>query len=69
MSILGPLKETTRKWIDFAKADMEVADELFLYGKKIGSAYFACVFHCHQVIEKLLKAHLVESRKGGGEDS
>ena len=57
---LYPMKEITRKWAEFASADLEAAEVQLQHGSKRGSAYQVAVFHCHQAIEKILKAHLVE---------
>lgn len=47
------------KWLEFSKRDIEAARILFKNGDKMGFAYQACVFHCHQAVEKLLKAVIV----------
>lgn len=57
------MKVTTQKWIDLARADLDAAFVQFRYGGTRGSAYQIAVFHCHQAIEKILKAHLVEQDK------
>jgi len=57
------MKEITRKWVLFARADLDAAELQFRYGGKRGSAYQIAVFHCHQAIEKLLKAHFIEQDK------
>ena len=54
------MKEITKKWIEFAKADLEAARVQLRYGPKRSSAYQVAIFHCHQAVEKILKAHLVE---------
>lgn len=48
-----------QKWLEFAERDIEAAKILFQHGNKMGFAYQACVFHCHQTVEKLLKAIIV----------
>lgn len=57
------MKEVTKKWIEFARADLEAAEVQLQHGAKRGSAYQIAVFHCHQAVEKILKAHLVEQDK------
>ena len=54
------MKTITKKWLDYAAADYQVAKVLLNDGKKLGAAYQAAVFHCHQSIEKMLKAVLTE---------
>ncbi|OGL65420.1 hypothetical protein A3B21_01775 [Candidatus Uhrbacteria bacterium RIFCSPLOWO2_01_FULL_47_24] len=54
------MKDITKKWVEFARADLDAAEVQMQYGAKRGSAYQVVVFHCHQSIEKILKAHLVE---------
>lgn len=54
------MKEITKKWIELARADLDAAQTQFHHGKRQGSAYQIAVFHCHQAIEKILKAYLVE---------
>lgn len=44
-------------------SDLEAAEVLFNNGEKLGSAYQVCIYHCHQAIEKILKAHLVKQGK------
>lgn len=56
------MKEITKKWFDFAKADMEAAEVLCKSGKTHWSDQL-CVHHCHQCVEKILKAAIIE--KGG----
>ncbi len=51
----------TEKWLEFVKRDLEAAKILFKNGDKMGFAYQACVFHCHQAVEKLLKACIVKN--------
>lgn len=54
------MKSVIQKWLKFAEADLEAANLLFINGEKQGSAYQVCVYHCHQAIEKLLKAFLIK---------
>ena len=46
-------------WKEYAENDWKVARLLFKDGDRKGFAYQACVFHCHQTIEKMMKAILV----------
>lgn len=48
-----------KRWLSFAQADLEAAKVQLNHGKRRGSSYQIAVFHCHQAIEKILKAHLV----------
>ena len=57
------MKEITKKWMAFAKADMAAAEVQFQFGEKKGSSYQIAVFHCHQAVEKMLKASLAEQGK------
>lgn len=54
------MKDLTKKWLDFAKADLEAAEVLLNSGKTHWS-YQLCVLHCHQAIEKILKTIIVEN--------
>ena len=54
------MKDITKKWIDFARADMEAAKVLLKSGETHWS-YQLCVLHCHQAIEKILKTVIVEN--------
>lgn len=51
------MKKITQKWLEFAKKDLESA-EILLKGK----AYEGSIWHCHQALEKALKAVIVEKR-------
>lgn len=53
------MKDIVKKWLQFAKADLEAAQILFDKADRQGSASQACIFHCHQTIEKMFKAHLI----------
>lgn len=50
------------KWIEFVKRDLEAAKILFKNGDKMGFAYQACVFHCHQAVEKLLEKFYLKQK-------
>ena len=41
-------------WLAYAEADRQAAEHLLESGD-----YMACAFHCHQAVEKLLKAIIV----------
>lgn len=50
-------------WKEYSENDMKVAGILLKEGQKRGFAYQACVFHCHQAIEKMIKAILISQGK------
>jgi len=52
------MKEITKKWLEFAKNDLEAAKILLNGSKK--NIYYACFYYCHQSLEKNLKAILAE---------
>jgi HEPN domain-containing protein len=54
------MKNLTKKWLDFARADLEAAEVLLKSGKTHWS-YQLCVLHCHQAIEKILKTVIVKN--------
>lgn len=49
------MKDATEKWIELAEQDMGMADAAWSL-----RFYSACVAHCEQAIEKILKAGLAE---------
>lgn len=49
------MKKETKSWLD--QAEEHFKDALYLYK---GSRYSASVFFCHQALEKILKACVVE---------
>ena len=49
------MKKETKLWLTQAREHFK--DALYLYD---GSRYSACVFFCHQALEKILKACVVE---------
>lgn len=55
------MKETTKKWLEFAKGDLAAANVQFQHGQRLGHAYQIVVFLCHQTVEKTLKALIVEA--------
>lgn len=56
------MKEITKKWLKFAKGDLEGAETL-LKSRKTDYGYQLSVLHCHQAIEKILKATIIEKGK------
>lgn len=51
-------KKITKKWIEYSKTDLKAAKVLF--DKKL---YETCAWHCHQAIEKILKAIIDSENK------
>jgi len=49
------MKEETKLWLDQAKEHLD--DAIYLYD---GSRFSLCVYSCHQALEKILKAAIVE---------
>ena len=54
------MKDETRGWVRLAEGDLAVAS-LTLEGK----FYSHCVFHCHEAVEKILKALWIEHTSQG----
>ncbi len=52
-----------KKWLDYAKADLEAAEVLAQHPKSHWS-YQLAVLHCHQAIEKILKTIIVARGEG-----
>jgi len=52
------MEDVTKKWLEFAKNDLRDAEILFEH-----KSYKGCSWHCHQSIEKILKAIIVEQGK------
>lgn len=50
--------KTIRHWLDFAKEDLKTAEILFN-----SKSYKNCIYHCHQAIEKFLKANIIARGK------
>ena len=48
------MEEIVKKWLEYAKTDLEAAEVLVKAGKSPYS-YQAAVLHCHQAIEKNFK--------------
>lgn len=56
-------EEILKKWIDFAKADLDAAKRLFQSPKPTSWTYLLTLWHCHQVIEKALKIVIISKGK------
>lgn len=56
------MKKITKKWLDYARADLEAAEVLLKSGKTHWS-YQLCLLHCHQAIEKILKTIIVDKNE------
>ncbi len=52
------MRNITKKWVAFARKDMKVAKDLFEKKRWDYSILF-----CHQTMEKMLKAHIIEQKK------
>jgi HEPN domain-containing protein len=52
------MKRITEKWVEFARQDLKDAEILFRQKSLRG-----CSWHCHQTIEKILKAIIIEKGK------
>ncbi|MFH2070887.1 MAG: HEPN domain-containing protein [Elusimicrobiota bacterium] len=52
------MKNITKKWLEFAEKDLKVANDLL---EKKHWQY--CALFCHQAIEKILKAYIIEKGK------
>lgn len=57
------MKQKTKRWLPYVKADMEVAHVLISQKKKTRWTNVLILWHCQQAIEKLLKAVIVEKEK------
>lgn len=55
-------KDLIKKWLQFAKADLEAA-EILVLSPKSHHSYQLAVLHCHQAIEKILKTIIVAKNK------
>lgn len=51
------MKKITQKWLEFAQEDLTSARILFK-----GKSYETSIWHCHQALEKTLKAVIGEKR-------
>ena len=54
--------EIAQKWMEYVQADLEAAEILFEHPKSDRS-WQMVIFHCHEAVEKLLKAVLVHQGK------
>lgn len=52
------MDKITKQWLDFAKEDLKDAEILFRAKSYRGSSW-----HCHQAIEKILKAIIIQKGK------
>lgn len=50
------------KWIEYAEGDLEAA-EILLEHPKSDRSWQMVMFHCHEAVEKLLKAVLIKKEK------
>ncbi len=48
------MKKITQKWLDFAREDLKSAETLFQ-----GRSSKTAIWHCHQAVEKTIKAIIV----------
>jgi len=56
-------KELLKKWILYAKSDLDAARRLFESPKPNSWTYLLILWHCHQAIEKILKMIIVKKDK------
>lgn len=54
------MKEITKKWFNYANADIDVAKIALTSPKSTKWTYLLIIWHCHQAIEKALKAIMIE---------
>lgn len=52
------MNSIVKKWLEYAKADLEAAEVLIKHPKS-GYSYQSAVLHCHQAIEKIIKTVIV----------
>jgi len=57
------MKEILKKWILFAKSDLDAARRLFQSPKPTQWTYLLVLWHCHQTIEKALKMIIIKRGK------
>ena len=62
-SIKNIMKALTIKWIQFAESDLQTAEYLLDNPKANQWTFLQVVWHCHQSIEKILKAIIVNKEK------
>ena len=56
-------KELLKKWLLYAKSDMDVARRIFESPKPNNLAYLLALWHCQQAIEKMLKMLMLKNGK------
>jgi len=52
------MRESTKLWVEFAQSELKAAEGLI----DDSSIYNVVLFHCHQTVEKILKAVLEENK-------
>lgn len=57
------MKDITKKWFEFAKADLDFAEQALSSPRPTHWTFLLILWHCHQTIEKALKAVLIEQDK------
>jgi HEPN domain-containing protein len=57
------MKEILKKWILFARADLDAAKRLFNIPRPTRWTYLLVLWHCHQTIEKMLKTVMIKKGK------
>lgn len=55
------MKDLVKRWLEYAKADLEAAEVLVNHPKSHYS-YQLAVLHCHQAIEKILKTVIIAKK-------
>lgn len=60
---MSSVNKYIKLWVEYSENDFKTANLLLNNGKKMGFAYQAAVFHCHQAIEKMMKATLLAHKK------
>ncbi|MEK9129846.1 MAG: HEPN domain-containing protein [Patescibacteria group bacterium] len=57
------MKELLKRWVLFAKADLDAAQRLFSSPKPTQWTFILILWHCHQTIEKMLKMMIIAKGK------
>ncbi|MBU4331733.1 HEPN domain-containing protein [Patescibacteria group bacterium] len=57
------MKLILKKWIEYAGADLDVAQRLFKSPRPTRWTYLLMFWHCHQVVEKMIKMVVVKKGK------
>lgn len=57
------MKEIVQKWLKFAESDFDAADYLFGKPRANQWTFILVVWHCHQAVEKILKAIIIHQGK------